>query len=171
MTAALDNPVSTAVRSACHLELRDAYDPANTAFSTWLETGTHPSIADRPAWAAWHRTVVDATARGVHVRRARVISEPVSSYIRWEWEVTPILNTAAGEDVRWLPRRRAVGLALPATDHWLIDGQRVVFAYFSGDGKLIEHEGVDDPAVVKLCAEAFDAVWSRAIPHDQYSPA
>ncbi|WP_323136024.1 DUF6879 family protein [Streptomyces sp. NBC_01481] len=24
------------------------------------------------------------------------------------------------------------------------------------------------PSAAKLCAEAFEAVWSRAIPHDQY---
>lgn len=171
MTAALDNPVSTAVRTACHLELRDAYDAANTAYAAWLETGTHPAVADRPAWAAWHRTVADATARGVQVRRARVISEPVSSYIRWEWEVTPILNTAAGEDVRWLPRRHAADLALPGTDYWLIDDQYVVFAHFSGDGKLTDHEAAKAPAVVKLCGDAFDAVWNRAVPHAEYGPA
>lgn len=171
MTAALDNPVSTAARTACHLELRDAYDPANTAYAAWLETGTHPTVTDRPAWAAWHRTVTDAVARGVQIRRARVVSEPISSYIRWEWEVTPILNTTAGEDVRWLPRRNAVTLALPSTDYWLIDDQYVVFAHFSGDGKLTEHEGIDDPATAKLCADAFETVWARAIPHAHYHPA
>lgn len=171
MTAALDNPVSTATRTACHLELRDAYDPANTAYVAWLETGTHPAVTDRPAWAAWHRTVADAVSRGVHVRRARVISEPISTYIRWEWEVTGILNEAAGEDVRWLPRRRAVDLALPSTDFWLIDGGYVVFAHFSGDGKLVEHEGTDDDTIVKLCADAFDTIWPRAIPHAEYQPA
>jgi hypothetical protein len=32
------------------------------------------------------------------------------------------MNAAAGEDVRWLPRRRASDLALPGTDFWVLDG-------------------------------------------------
>jgi len=29
-------------------------------------------------------------------------------------------------------------------------------------------EVTDDPAVVKLCATAFEAVWQRAIPHADF---
>jgi hypothetical protein len=28
----------------------------------------------------------------------------------------------------------------------------------------------DDPAVIKLCAAAFEAVWERAIDHKDYRP-
>jgi hypothetical protein len=59
--------------------------------------------------------IADTVARGVIVRRARVVSEPVSEYIRWEHYVTHA-NVTAGEDVRWLPRRRATDIPLPGND-------------------------------------------------------
>lgn len=31
-----------------------------------------------------------------------------------------------------------------------------------------DEEFTDDPATVKLCADAFDAVWPLAVPHADY---
>ncbi|HET9975578.1 MAG TPA: hypothetical protein VFQ68_45645 [Streptosporangiaceae bacterium] len=101
--------------------------------------------------------VGSVTGRGAPVRRARIISEPASDYIRFEHEVTPAANLAAGEQVRWLPRRNASDLALPGNDCWLFDGTAVLFNYFSGDGTAAGTELRDEPAVVKLCAAAFAA--------------
>ena len=56
--------------------------------------------------AHWHALAGGALARGVVMRRARIISEPVTPYIRYEYDVTDSMNIAAGEQVRWLPRRR-----------------------------------------------------------------
>ena len=39
---------------------------------------------------------------------------------------------------------------------------------FAGDGSSMGREVGDDAVAAKLCAEAFEAVWTRAIPHDQY---
>jgi hypothetical protein len=97
------------------------------------------------------------------------LGTPVTEYIRFEYDIT-FTNIAAGERVRWLPRRRASALALPGNDCWLLDGERVVFNHFTGDGDETECEWSDDPAVVKLCATAFESVWERAIPHDAYRP-
>ena len=44
------------------------------------------------------------------------------------------------------------------------------FHYFSGDGDIVEDELVCDPAVIRTCAAAFEAVWERAIPHADYQP-
>jgi hypothetical protein len=43
-----------------------------------------------------------AVARGVRIRRVRIVSEPVSEYIRWEHACTDV-NVQAGEDICWLP--------------------------------------------------------------------
>jgi len=85
--------------------------------------------------------------------------------------VTPAANLAAGEQVRWLPRQQASDLALPGNDFWLFDGIAVLFNYFGGDGGAAGTELRDDPAVVSLCATAFEAVWDRAVPHGDYRPA
>jgi hypothetical protein len=46
--------------------------------------------------------VQEVVARGVVMRRAGIVSEPVTDHIRYEHAITP-LNLRAGEDVRWLP--------------------------------------------------------------------
>ena len=52
----------------------------------------------------------------------------------------------------------------------MFDGRLVRFHFFSGTGEIVEDELAEDPSVVKLCAQAFEAVWERAIPHDLYRP-
>jgi hypothetical protein len=108
---------------------------------------------------------------GVVFRRARVVSEPLADFIRYEHEMTGPLNIAAGEQVRWLPRRRASDLALPGNDCWVLDGKIVRFGFFAGDGEFTGEEIASDPAVARFCAEAFEAVWDRAIDHQHYQPA
>lgn len=105
------------------------------------------------------------------VRRARIVSEPVTPYIRFEYDVTGSTNIAAGEQVRWLPRRRALDLALPGGDFWLFDDRLVRLGVFAGDGSVIGHQLTDDPGVIRFCATAFEAVWERATDHEDYRPA
>ncbi|MER6366647.1 DUF6879 family protein [Kitasatospora sp. NPDC001527] len=109
----------------------------------------------------------EAVGRGVAIRRARIVSEPVSDYIRYEYDVT-FPNVVAGEQVRWLPRRRASDLALPGNDFWLFDDKLVRWGYFSGDGDSLGGELTEDEAAVQLCRGAFEAVWTRSVPHDDY---
>ena len=155
-------------RTAVHLEMRDAYMKSDPAFIDW-RAGIALDPAER--WGDWHAIVTEATSRGVEVRRARVVSTPVSEYIRFEYDVTDGLNIAAGEDVRWLSRRNATDLALPGNDFWLFDSSLVLVNHFDGEGENMEVELTDDPAVAKLCESAFEAVWARATPHAEFQPA
>jgi uncharacterized protein DUF6879 len=157
----------SATRAAVHLEMRDNYGGSSLAFAAWRERRPYDRSGSD---AAWHTLVGSAIERGATVKRARIISEPASDYIRFEHEVTPAANLAAGEQVRWLPRRKASDLALPGNDFWLFDGSAVLFNHFSGDGAAAGTELRDEPAVVKLCASAFEAVWGRAVPHGEYRP-
>lgn len=158
-----------ALESAVHLEMRDAYGVASeaAAVARWKETGEVDDNPDSPYWAPWAQLVRRTVARGVAVRRARIVSEPVSDYIRYEHAGT-VVNVAAGEQVRWLPRRRASDLCLPGNDFWLIDGRLIRWNHFTGDGGSAPGEISEDPAAARLCATAFEAVWDRAIPHDEY---
>nr|WP_308436118.1 DUF6879 family protein [Streptomyces nitrosporeus] len=79
-------------------------------------------------------------------------------------------NIAAGEDVRWLPRRHAKDLAVPAVDFWVFDGELALFHHFSGDGVLTEREYVNDATLAAWCIAAFNSVWERATPHEEYKP-
>jgi hypothetical protein len=147
--------------------MRDAYMKSDPAFIDW-RAGIALDPAER--WGDWHAIVAEATSRSVEVRRARVVSTPVSEYIRFEYDVTDGLNIAAGEDVRWLSRRHATDLALPGNDFWLFDSSLVLVNHFDGDSENMEVELTDDPAVAKLCESAFEAVWARATPHAEFQP-
>ncbi|MDT0453647.1 DUF6879 family protein [Streptomyces hesseae] len=159
-----------AQRSAIHLEVRDHYHSEDPDFLAWRE-GRREFTPDNRAdwWEGWHDAVHAAVSRGVTVRRARVVSEPLSEYVRWEYAYA-VTNVAAGEQVRWLPRRHAKDLAVPAVDFWVFDGELVLLHHFSGDGVLMEREYVTDGALAAWCTEAFEAVWKRATPHEEYKP-
>jgi hypothetical protein len=157
-------------REAFHLELRDYYGtPAEDGvFASW-RAGT----LDHRAWlAAWSAVVRDLTATGKAVRRLRVVTEPISEYVRFEWEVTPD-NLAAGEDIRWLPRHLLpVGIVFPrgGLDWWLFDDRVAAFGHFHEDGQVKGSEIVTDPAAVRQCAAVRDRLWPLAIRHDEYQP-
>lgn len=153
-------------RSAVHLELRDSY-ASTSRFEAW-QRGERIRWEDRKSW--WHpydQTIADAVARGVVIRRARVVSEPVSPYIRWEHYVTHA-NVTAGEEVRWLARRLTSDLALPGNDFWLFDGRLARVHHFDGNGALVEDEITADPTLMKHLSRAFESVWERATPHERY---
>ena len=158
--------IAATTGTAAHLELRDAYTPDDPEFLDW-KAGRPVSA---PAGAAWYETVREHTARGVSFRRARVVSEPLADYLRFEYE-SASFNVAAGEDVRWLPRHSAPGLLVPLCDFWVFDDKLVRFGLFAGDGTFLRHVTDDDPGVVQACNRAFAQVWERAVPHDQYGPS
>lgn len=156
--------------SAVHLELRDSYGITreSEALRAWRETGTRNVDPESDHWRSWVELIQESTSRGVAVRRARVVSEPVSEYIQYEHAGTSVI-VEAGEQVRWLSRRLTSSLALPGNDFWLFDGQLVRFNHFTGEGASAEPEYTEDPAVAALCTAAFEAVWERATPHAGYT--
>ncbi|GLF96632.1 DUF6879 family protein [Streptomyces yaizuensis] len=164
-----DDLLGSARKSAVHLETRDSYavDYETGTFADW-RAGHRLDPADRESWwRPWLTLISETVARGVAVRRARIVSEPVSEYTRFLYDGT-FTNIAAGEQIRWLPRRQASDIALPGNDFWLIDGQLIRWNHFTGDGASGGGEISEDPAAATLCAEAFEVVWERATPHNQY---
>ncbi|MFK0291673.1 DUF6879 family protein [Streptomyces sp. NPDC090442] len=156
----------SARHSAWHFESRDAY-ALDADYQEWA-AGSRFDPTER--WPWWIDLVSASVARGVDVRRARIVSEPVSNYIRYEHALTSGHNIKAGESVRWLPRRQASPLLLPGNDCWVFDRSSVLFNHFNGDGEMTGEELVTDPAVVRACVTAFEAVWERATPHEEYRP-
>jgi hypothetical protein len=158
---------SRCAATAVHLEMRDEYTPDDPVYLDW-RAGV--PIDPQERWREWYDLMKATTARGIEVRRARIVSEPVTDFIKYEYDLTEGLNLAAGEEVRWLPRRQASDLALPGNDFWLFDNELVLFNLFAGDGRWPDdgYEVRDEPAVVRLCTTAFESVWQRAIPHQDY---
>ncbi|MDT0347017.1 DUF6879 family protein [Streptomyces litchfieldiae] len=163
--------LADARHSAMHLELRDVYDVGDEAadFEHWLSTGERDTDPASAYWAPWVALIGETVARGVTVRRARVVSEPVSDYIRYEHAGASV-NVAAGELVRWLPRRRASDLLLPGNDLWVFDESAVLFNHFDGQGSWSspKWEVRTEPALIRQVRAAFEVVWDRAVPHEEF---
>lgn len=154
-------------RSAVHLETRDAY-------------GTETELPHMAKWAAgepddldwlqgWCTKVRDHVANGSTVRRAKIVSEPLSDYQRWAYTlVGPMVD--AGEDIRWVPRRKVSSILIPGNDFYVLDDELVVFLHYAGSGLNIALTTSTDPADVDRCRTAFEQVWALSIPHRDYKP-
>ena len=159
-------------RSLTHLEMRDTYGTGSAGYQAWRQGIPLPEIERLDSYfTPWNNLTAAHVARGVSIRRARVVSEPHSDYIAYEHAITPRSNLAGGEIVRWLARPQARDLALPGCDFWQSDDGPVLWVFQSGDGDPAGHELSEDPAVMKLCSTAFEAVWERAIDHGEYRAA
>ncbi|GAA1673372.1 DUF6879 family protein [Fodinicola feengrottensis] len=162
-----ENLLTAFERSSVHLEMREAY-------------GTEVELPHMGQWAAgepddlawldgWCDTVRGHVAAGRTVRRARVVCEPLSDYQRWSHSIAyPMV--AAGEDIRWVPRRLASSIAVPGNDFYLFDDTLVVFLIYAGNGLAVDRLASREPADIKLCRTAFDAAWRLATPHRDYQP-
>lgn len=162
-----DRLLTDFARESVHLETRDAY-------------GTQVELPHMAKWAAgvpddlewlqgWCTTLREHAAAGKTVRRARVVSEPLSDYQRWSHSIAaPMVD--AGEDIRWVPRRLVSSIGIPGNDFYLFDDRLVVFLIYAGDGLAADKVTSTDPHDIGLCRSAFDAVWELSIPHRDYKP-
>lgn len=158
--------LSTAQRSAIHVEMREGYGDDDPAFQRWRETGS-----TEYDWSGWIKLIGSAVERGVKVRRVRIVSEPITDYIRWEHAIS-YGNIEAGEELRWLPRRLAYDLLLPGADLWMVDHRLVRYNFNAGDGhSLRQYEYVSDPRKVAQVVASVEMIWDRAIPHEDYQPS
>jgi hypothetical protein len=154
-------------REAVHLETRDAY-------------GTAVELPHMAKWAAgepddlewlqgWCSTLREGVKAGKSVRRARIVSEPISDYQRWSFSIADLM-VEAGEDIRWVPRRLVSSIAFPGNDFYLFDDRLIVFLIYAGNGLATDKLVSTDPADIQLCRSAFEAAWKLSIPHSEYKP-
>jgi hypothetical protein len=163
--ADFDQFLRTFERGSIHLETRDAY-------------GTTVELPHMAKWASgepddlawlqdWCTTLREHVKAGRSVRRARIVSEPLSDYQRWSYSIAhPMVE--AGEDIRWVPRRLVSSIALPGNDFYLFDDRLAVFLLYAGNGLAVDKVTSIDPDDIKLCRSAFEAVWKLSIPHRDY---
>ncbi|MFI1241477.1 DUF6879 family protein [Nocardia salmonicida] len=165
--AEFDRLLTDFTASAVHLETRDAYGTEiELPYMAKWAAGEHDDLAWLDEWCANLRT---HAAAGRTVRRARVVSEPLSAYQRWSHSIAaPMVD--AGEDIRWVPRPRLDSVAIPGNDFYLLDEELVIFLHYSGDGLGTDKVISTDPADIELCRTAFETVWQWAIPHRDYQP-
>lgn len=114
----------------------------------------------------WLDTVRNATNAGKRIARARMLTEPLTDYLRWQLDVTPA-NLSAGEDIQVLSEPKARELALPRHDFWVFDNRRVVVLHFNEQG-LAGTETLTDPEVVERHRRWLDTAFAHAQPFRHY---
>jgi hypothetical protein len=156
--------------TAWRLEARDNYaEPGENEALQRFRAGER---ADSPWFAEWFRSWSDSvqkwTRAGKRMERVRVVTEPLSEYIRWEMDLAR-LNVAAGEDIRYLPRDGAGELELPDEDFWLFDSRFAAVLRFDADDVRIGVEVIDDPVEVLKRCQWRDIAWHYAIPYRDFA--
>jgi hypothetical protein len=152
-------------RSAYRLELLDWYtSPATERRLARFLAGEKVTADERASWLA---TIRNARAAGATMSRVHVVAEPLSDYLRYEFNCYES-SIAAGEDIRILPDSLAAGLDLPSFDYWLFDDERVAVQDYGKRGAWLGASLVTDRAFVESCQRWRDIALSRATPLDAY---
>lgn len=162
----VNNLIRGAEKEAFHLELLDDYESpgGDQPYRNWLAGGPE----DDYGWFQdWLGMVRDITAGGAMVRRARVVTLPLTDYQRWMLEITEN-NVDAGEDVRYLPRHLTDPHRLTADDWWLVDDSIVSYTVFDTVGNWVGGALTRDPRIVAYCKEVRDYVWKPAVPYHDF---
>ncbi len=122
-----DELFSSFGRSAWRFETQPAYhvDAEQQAMRRYLNSGE----LDVSYLTGWLDGVREATRQGKRYARVRVLTEPLTDYLRFEMAVAPY-NIAAGEDIRVLSPAQASELALPDYDYWLFDDEWLAIMHF-----------------------------------------
>ncbi|WP_327143023.1 DUF6879 family protein [Nocardia sp. NBC_01327] len=161
-------PFAACQREAFHLEVKDTYEtPEESApFGRFLA-----GEPDDYSWLeGWLDRVRAMTARGVRVRRARVVTVPHTDYTNFALEVAIQCNSAAGEEIRYLPRNRIDPSLLTTDDWWLMDDETVAFTVFESTGRFVGGAVTTDPRIAAYIREVRDRVWEHAVPLADYVP-
>ncbi|WP_290055680.1 DUF6879 family protein [Amycolatopsis solani] len=144
----------------------------------WECQGTYPDPAEREPMQAWRDGRLDAEfmtewlaqirrlrAAGQVFERVRMLTEPLTEYLRWMISLTP-LNVEAGEDIRWIAERDARQLDVPAYDFYLFDDRIVARLHFDETG-VAGVELSDEPGTVAEHRRWRNQLWRAATPHDE----
>lgn len=114
-------------------------------------------FADWPAWIRKQRT------SGRTVGRVRMLTEPLTDYLRFELSITPAA-VEAGEDIRVLSEVHFRALDVPTTDFWIFDGRTVAELAFGTTG-VLGAEIISDPARVAAYRDRQRRTWDAAVPY------
>ena len=150
--------------TAFRLEPRARYNVEDEAepYARFL-AGEDPGLDWMTEWLELMR---HQTGQGKRVERVRVVDDPPSDYLRFMMWLHPH-NAAAGEDIRYLERTRAVEVGLPDYDYWLFDSRLVAKFEFTPDDVPLGVYLIDDPAEVVQHTYWRDVAWHYATRQEQ----
>lgn len=151
--------------TAFRLETREGYYEQEQ-LRLFLTQG--PNAVPEDFLSDWYALMRSHKMAGRHVERVRVVTEPHSPYTRFGLWLSG-RNVAAGEDIRYLTRRRAASLNLPTFDFWLFDSTRLYVVQFADDDTLLGAQPVTDGELVDQANRWRETAWDNAVPRDEYA--
>lgn len=155
--------------TARRLEPRDTYntDPDDELRRRQYLAG---ELTDFSYMDDWVERLTRWRSQGKRMQRVRVVTEPLSDDAKYLLGLAKV-NLAAGDEIRYLPRHRAVelGLGLPDEDYWILDATTALIIHFGEDDWLTEWELVDDPAEIVTRLQHFDAAWSFSVSREEFA--
>lgn len=151
--------------TAFRLEVRDNYTDAEEAIHVRRFRAGEP---DDDSWMEdWMGLILRRTLEGQHIERVRVVSEPWSDYTKFGLNLSR-LNTAAGEDIRYMSRDRAKELDLPEYDYWLLDAHKMCILRHDEQDVLLGADVITDPATVVEHCHFREIARHHATPRSEY---
>ena len=168
---ALGARLRAAERDLFRLETLDRYE-VPTDGGDFARYAAGEDAPDPARKAAWHERLRAERERGLRRWRVHVVKEPLSDYLRFEFDWGHRLN-AHLEDIRVLV------LASPPADRgwhdfWLVDGRDVLVMDYGPDGRFLGARPAPADQVPSFRA-IRDAAWEGGVPftgwwaaHPQY---
>lgn len=111
----------------------------------------------------WKQRVRDWCADGRRMARVRMLTDPLTVYLRYQLFLT-IAAVEAGEEILFIDEARAAALGAPKDDYWIFDDTRVVTMLFDDDG-VSSATLITDPEAVRPYLDWRDTVTPIAFPH------
>jgi hypothetical protein len=151
-------------RSSWRWECQGHYAVDEPQVDLWRTGQPHEDTDDDRAWFGY---VDGLRRRGIPFERVRMLTEPLTTYLRWMLATTH-RNVDAGEDIRWITQSKARELGMPDYDFYILDDDRLVILRFDDDTVLLGADVTDDPDAVARHQEWRSLVWRHAVPHREY---
>ena len=153
--------------SAWRLEIQGWYDEPDEGplIARWLRDGDQ---APTLAWFAdWPEVIAEQAMQGKRYSRVRVLTDPLTDYLRWQLGVITPPAIRAGEDIRVLAADLAATLSLGTADFWMFDDELVALLEFE-HGAVTGAQLIDDPQAVEPFHAIRATAWDHAVRFEEY---
>ncbi|MEU5894520.1 DUF6879 family protein [Streptomyces sp. NPDC047461] len=152
--------------TAWRLETRPGYasDREDPTYREFVETGSITLDYDDE----WSQNIRRQVLAGKTIGRVRIVDEPPTEGQLFLLTDSP-RNTAAGEDIRILPRSEADARLLPSEDFWIFDSRLVARLNFDDEDVFHDVEIITEPAEVLRYCQLRDVALHDATPCSEFA--
>ncbi|GAA0638390.1 hypothetical protein GCM10010174_70330 [Kutzneria viridogrisea] len=158
--------VRSVTKSAWRLEIQGTYNEPSEREPVRRYLAGEPD--DLVWFQGWLTRIRELEAIGVRFERVRVLTDPLTDYLRYQLARITSPAVTAGEDIRILPATVARRLDLGTVDFWVLDDERVLVPHFV-DHAVTGGELVTDPVEVARFREVQTRAWDHAVPFREYT--